>query len=271
MLLIISICVFAYAAYQLVMIYMAYKTGADEYKELRELVSTEKIIRSSDDVEDEDDEEAWEDKDNKRKQLMQVMENPVDFDTLCSINSDVIGWLEMEAIPSISYPMVQGKDNDYYLHRTFQRTDNFAGSIFIDYMNKKDFSDHNTIIYGHNMKDGSMFGSLKNYRDPNVYDKSSYFWIYTPDYIYKYQITTFEEVAYNSPAYQIVFDTNEEFIEYLYRMQDMSEKRTGVELSSDDQIVTLSTCTGNEATRFIVQGKKIETYRSIPKAGGYGE
>lgn len=266
MLLIISICVFAYAAYRLVLIYMAYKTGADEYKELRELFSAERIIRSSD---DEEDENEWEEDEQGPRTIKSVMENPVDFDSLCAINSDVIGWLEMEAIPSISYPMVQGEDNDYYLHRTFQRTDNFAGSIFIDYMNKKDFSDHNTIIYGHNMKDGSMFGVLKNYRDPNVYDKSPYFWIYTPDYIYKYQISTFEEVPYDSPAYQIVFDTNEDFQEYLYRMQDMSEKKTGVELTGEDEIVTLSTCTGNEATRFIVQGKKIETYRSIPKSGGY--
>lgn len=86
----------------------------------------------------------------------------VDFASLKSINDDVIGWIYMEALPQISYPMVQGKDNNMYLHQTYEKNYNFAGTIFIDYENKRDFSDCNTLVYGHNMKNGSMFGMLKN-------------------------------------------------------------------------------------------------------------
>ena len=85
----------------------------------------------------------------------------VDFEELQKMNSDVIGWIEVEAIPEISYPIVRGEDNDYYLHRTFKKANNSAGSIFVDYRNGQYFGDCNTIVYGHNMKNGSMFGKLK--------------------------------------------------------------------------------------------------------------
>ncbi|MFR3321064.1 MAG: sortase domain-bontaining protein [Lachnospiraceae bacterium] len=75
------------------------------------------------------------------------------------MNSDIVGWLRIRAL-DISYPVVQGKDNDYYLHRTFEKTDNFAGCLFVNSYNMGDFTDQNTIIYGHNMKNGSMFGKL---------------------------------------------------------------------------------------------------------------
>ena len=181
----------------------------------------------------------------------------------------MIGWLEMEAVDTINYPIVQGEDNDYYLHRTFQRTDNFAGSIFMDYMNKSNFGQRNTIVYGHNMKNGSMFGSLKNYRDQEVYKKSPYFWIYTPTRIYKYEIFSCAEVDKFGQDYQITFRDKEDFQEFIYHAQDQSLYDTGVDVDYTDTVVTLSTCTGNEATRFIVQGKRVRTYQAVPKAGGY--
>ncbi len=91
-----------------------------------------------------------------------VLKNPIDFTQLLSVNSDIVGWLRIRAL-DISYPVVQGKDNDYYLHRTFEKTDNFAGCLFVNSYNMGDFTDQNTIIYGHNMKNGSMFGKLKNF------------------------------------------------------------------------------------------------------------
>ncbi len=110
-------------------------------------------------------------------------EGPViDFAALKAVNEDIIGWLVVEAL-DISYPIVQSEDNDFYLHRTTEKTYNFAGSIFLDYMNKPDFSDCHSIVYGHNMKNGSMFGTLKQFRDKDVYSKSMYFWICTPEKI----------------------------------------------------------------------------------------
>src|SRR5699024_10695797 len=82
----------------------------------------------------------------------------------------------------------QGEDNDYYLHRTFRGQENFAGSIFVDASNAADFSDPNTIIYGHNMKNGSMFGTLRRLYDQEKYKDSKYLWICTPEGKFRYEI-----------------------------------------------------------------------------------
>lgn len=97
------------------------------------------------------------------------------------------GWLYIEAL-DISYPVVQGPDNDTYLHTTYEGTSNFAGSIFLDYQNQDDFSDGNTIVYGHNMKNLSMFGKLKQMKEQEKYRDSVYFWMLTPESNDVYQI-----------------------------------------------------------------------------------
>ena len=136
----------------------------------------------------------------------------VDFDALKAINDDVVGWLELEAIPSISYPIAQGEDNEYYLHRTIKKTYNFAGSVFIDSTNASDFSDCNTIIYGHNMKNGSMFGKLKQMYESEKYKDSKYLWICTPNGKYRYEIfrcrknySIYEKIPFNYNNYDNVW------------------------------------------------------------------
>lgn len=196
-----------------------------------------------------------------------VMVNPVDFDGLHEVNEDIIGWLRVNAL-DISYPIAQSTDNDYYLHRTFEKVENFAGCIFMEYQNSSDFSDKNTIIYGHNMKNGSMFGTLRKFYEEGVYEKAPYFWIYTPDKIYRYDIFSCGEVEATGRAYQITFADDDDFLNYideafLRSVVDNSE----IEMDAEDKIVTLSTCTGNEATRFVVQGKLARTYKSAKKAG----
>lgn len=274
LILLIAIGIFCFAAWKLVTIYLDYKTGVDEYTALEEYADNEKVTEGLEDSMDANDTmgDEWGDAElteQSGSSRFESMENPIDFDSLQEINPDVIGWLEMEAVDTINYPIVQGEDNDYYLHRTFQRTDNFAGSIFMDYMNKSNFGQRNTIVYGHNMKNGSMFGSLKNYRDQEVYKKSPYFWIYTPTRIYKYEIFACAEVDKFGQDYQITFRDKEDFQEFIYRAQDQALYDTGVDVDYTDTVVTLSTCTGNEATRFIVQGKRVRTYQSVPKTGGY--
>ena len=274
LILLIAIGIFCFAAWKLVTIYLDYKTGVDEYTALEEYANNEKVTEGLEDTMDVNDTmgDEWGDAElteHSGSNRFENMENPIDFDSLQEINPDVIGWLEMEAVDTINYPIVQGEDNDYYLHRTFQGTDNFAGSIFMDYMNKSNFGQRNTIIYGHNMKNGSMFGSLKDYRDQEVYNKSPYFWIYTPTRIYKYEIFSCAEVDKFGQDYQITFQDKEDFQEFIYHAQDQSLYDTGVDVDYTDTVVTLSTCTGNEATRFIVQGKRVRTYQAVPKAGGY--
>ena len=274
LILLIAIGIFCFAAWKLVTIYLDYKTGVDEYTALEEYANNEKVTEGLEDTMDVNDTmgDEWGDAElteHSGSNRFENMENPIDFDSLQEINPDVIGWLEMEAVDTINYPIVQGEDNDDYLHRTFQRTDNFAGSIFMDYMNKSNFGQRNTIIYGHNMKNGSMFGSLKDYRDQEVYNKSPYFWIYTPTRIYKYEIFSCAEVDKFGQNYQITFQDKEDFQEFIYHAQDQSLYDTGVDVDYTDTVVTLSTCTGNEATRFIVQGKRVRTYQVVPKSEGY--
>lgn len=287
LIIIIALGVFCYAGYQLLTIYFAYKAGTDEYSALEEYVKTDKETEGFDEenmVENETmgadewgdeilkeiPESNTQDDPQSTVKKLEEMENPIDFDSLLAINEDVIGWLEMEAV-DITYPVVQGEDNDYYLHRTFRRQDNFAGSIFLDYMNGSGLYNRNNIIYGHNMKNGSMFGTLKKYGEQETYDKSPYFWIYTPNKIYKYEIFACGVVGAYSDCYKITFADAADFQNFIDLAKSQSYVNTGVDVNYGDTVVTLSTCTGDSETRFIVQGKRVRTYKSVPKKGGYGE
>ena len=110
--------------------------------------------------------------------------------------------------------MAQGKDNDYYLHRTFEGVDNFAGCIFLNCDNTRYLTDQNSIIYGHNMKNGSMFGTLREFQNQETYDKNPYFWIFTPDFIYQYRIFSSSEVYKIGDPYRTRF-TTEDFQNYI--------------------------------------------------------
>ena len=171
----------------------------------------------------------------------------------------MIGWIYVDAPPYMSYPIVQGKDNQTYLHQTYEKNYNFAGTIFVDYENGSDFNDCNTLVYGHNMKNGSMFGHLKKFtEDEKLYNNDRYFWILTPDKNYRYEIISAYTTGVNSDTYTLFKGPGEEFEEYLQKIKSYSDIKTeDTELTIKDKIVTLSTCTGNESTRFVVQGKRV--------------
>ena len=118
-------------------------------------------------------------------------------------------------------------------------------------------------IYGHNMRNLSMFGKLKQFRDQAVFDSDAYFWVYTPEKIYKYEIFSCQEVGATSETYQLQFSDKKKFQEYIDSCFERSVLKRDIEVTSDDKIVTLSTCTGNSETRFLVQGKLIETYKAV--------
>lgn len=243
--LIVAIAVFCYAAFNLYHIYTEYKKGTDEYNQIEEMAVTER---------DADSGEAA----GPNAQLKPPIE--VDFDKLKSVNEDVVGWIYVDALPDISYPIVKGKDNQTYLHQTYEKNYNFAGTIFVDYENSGDFSDCNTLVYGHNMKNGSMFGHLKKFReDDKLYKQDKYFWILTPERNYRYEIISAYTTGVNSDTYTLFKGPGEEFEKYLETIKGYSEIQTDdTDLTIKDKIVTLSTCTGNESTRFVVQGKRVD-------------
>lgn len=198
---------------------------------------------------------------NQEKKQLPVMRNPIDFEELNKINPEVIGWIRIGALGK-SYPVAQAKDNDFYLHRTFEKQDNFAGCIFLNCDNSKYFTDQNSIIYGHNMKDGSMFGTLKNFGDQELYDKNPYFWVFTPKLIFQYQIFSCSIVNRVGDPYRTRF-LSTEFDAFLKTCMENSQIDShGLKPEATDRIVTLSTCTGNESTRFIAQGVLKQIYLS---------
>lgn len=248
--LIIAIAVFCYAAYNLYHIYTEYKKGTDEYNKIEQMAVTNR----------DPDEEQEEVKEGEDQGPSLTAPMKIDFATLRGVNEDVIGWLYVEALDGISYPVVKGKDNNEYLHMTYEKNYNFAGTIFIDCENSGDFNDCNTLVYGHNMKNGSMFGQLKKFsQDAETYKKSKYFWIFTPDKDYRYEIISAYTTGVNSDTYTLFKGPGTEFEEYLEKIKGRSEIQTDVgEMTMKDKIVTLSTCTGNESTRFVVQGRRVD-------------
>ena len=243
--LIAAIVVFCYAAFNLYHIYTEYKKGTDEYNQIEEMAVTERDADSAEVA-------------GPNAQLKPPIE--VDFDKLKSVNEDVVGWIYVDALPDLSYPIVKGKDNQTYLHQTYEKNYNFAGTIFVDYENSGDFSDCNTLVYGHNMKNGSMFGHLKKFReDDKLYKQDKYFWILTPERNYRYEIISAYTTGVNSDTYTLFKGPGEEFEKYLETIKGYSEIQTDdTDLTIKDKIVTLSTCTGNESTRFVVQGKRVD-------------
>lgn len=244
--LIAAIAVFCYAAFNLYHIYTEYRKGTDEYNQIEEMAVTERDADSAEVA-------------GPSAQIKPPIE--VDFDKLKSVNEDVVGWIYVDALPNISYPIVKGKDNQTYLHQTYEKNYNFAGTIFVDYENSGDFSDCNTLVYGHNMKNGSMFGHLKKFReDDKLYKQDKYFWILTPERNYRYEIISAYTTGVNSDTYTLFKGPGEEFEKYLETIKGYSEIQTDdTDLTIKDRIVTLSTCTGNESTRFVVQGKRVDS------------
>lgn len=180
----------------------------------------------------------------------------IDFDLLKRENEDIIGWILFD-FNGISYPVLQGRDNEEYLYTMADGTQNPSGSIFIDSMCAADFTDCHTIIYGHNMKDGSMFGKLKQYRiQENYYKENRYFTIYTPDKMFRYEIFAWYEAKADDEVYQAGFSEDSEFEAFVSRMQERRYADTKTGAGGKDKIVTLSTCSA-EGMRFVVHGKMI--------------
>ncbi|MCI8317907.1 MAG: class B sortase [Lachnospiraceae bacterium] len=276
LLMLVALGVFVFSAYTLYGFYQEYRKSSVEYDNLENDYASVDEADETEDFDALEDDKTVQDLQNKQnisgKEVVTVMENgkqitvptmrnPIDFTELKQKNEDIVGWLRIRAL-GISYPVVQGEDNDFYLHRTFEKEDNFAGCIFVNCDNSGNFTDQNTIIYGHNMKDGSMFGKLKKFREEGVFDKSKYFWMFTPDLIYEYRIFSATVVDKTGITYQSFF-TQEDFDTLMQHAFETSViDGSDVDVNMNDRIMTLSTCTGDDATRFVVMGKLVQIYAS---------
>ena len=244
-----------------------YKAASDEYDSLRQYASeevstTDTAEKVSDikPIELEEAEERKELKSNENREDFPEME--VDFKALREKNPDTVGWLYVGSC-GISYPIVQGEDNDYYMNHTFEGTVNSSGAIIMDYRDDKYLKDWNTFIYGHNMKNGSMFGSLKNLlKAETLYDSDPYIYVYLPGYIYRYKIFSYYKDKPDSKMYWTA-DTLQEYRQYIRDALSLSVRDLGVETSEENNMVTLVTCSGSGAgkMRFFVHGEFIDRYK----------
>lgn len=185
----------------------------------------------------------------------------IDWAGLLEKNEDVVGWISIPAA-MISYPVVRAEDNEYYLHRGIDREYLFAGCIFMDAFCTPLLTGYNTIIYGHNMRDGSMFAGLKEFQSEETLQSCPYFWIQTPSSDNLYEISSIHHAAPGSDTYMLRFSDHESYDGWLKEMSECSAPATGVETQPGDRIVTLSTCTQDSTLRMAVQGKLIYRERT---------
>ena len=193
------------------------------------------------------------------RENLSVVLPTVDFEALRETSPDIIGWL---ALPdtAINYPVTQADDNEYYLHHLYDGTYNKTGCLFADYENQENFSDRNTIIYGHNMRDGSMFATLNEYDEQSYYDGHPQMYLVTPDGGYVVEIFTAfvakpSESGSDTSPWRLSFKDDGAYTTWLSEMAGRSVIETDVTVTSSDKVLTLSTCTPGGASRFIVMGK----------------
>ena len=221
-LLIVLCVIFLAAVGYLFRIWEGYHEAAAGYQELHKF-----IIKEPDD-------EGGEEKGSEPKEAEET-DTKIDFEGLRAINEDIVAWIQIPGI-GVDYPVVQGADNEHYLHYTFDGKANQAGSIFLDYRNRADFTDSKVILYGHNMKDGSMFSNLKKFQNADFRKKQGRVYLYLPDRTLECEIATCRQVS--------VWDS-------VYRVMQEEE---GTLLEE----IILSTCSSTSNMRMILSCKIIE-------------
>ena len=238
---IILVGVFSYSAYKIYTIQNEYNEGEDTYDDIATDVVVEVTQGPVDTTEP------------KSEVPIQV-----DFTKLKKVNNDIIGWIYNPGTV-IDYPVVQGKDNEYYLKHLYTGAYNSSGTPFLDSNIKSDFSEKHSIIYAHHMKNGSMFSSITNYKTKSYYDKHKNMYLLTPTKNYRLEVFSAYVTPADSDTYMRGFRANDKFQKYIDYIKGLSLINTGVEVTMKDTVVSLSTCTYEyENARFVVHTKRVE-------------
>lgn len=232
----IGICVVAiiFSGFQLYRLWSEYHKGQKEYEGLQDYIN----------VDDKDPDQKQDDKGGIQ----------VDFSELKKINSQVIAWLYGKDT-KINYPVVQAKDNEYYLKHTFEKQINSSGCLFVDCKNAADFTDDNTIIYGHHMKNGTMFAGLAKYKEQTYYDDHKTMLLKTPEKEYKVNIFAGYVTDEDDDVWTLAFGTEAKKEKWLAKRKKKSCFTSAVTPKIDDTILTMSTCSYEyENARFVLLG-----------------
>lgn len=238
------------------------KKGAAIYSEAEKLANTSDDVKDESSLEidetfldDEMDSKEWKEEEIENDKYLDAMER-TNLRLLRDVNEDVLGWIKIPGT-QLSYPIVQSDNNDYYLRHTWDNQESIVGSVFIEYLNESDFSDFNTIVYAHHMMDGTMFGSLRNYKDLEHWKKHPYVYTFDDRGSHRYEIFSVYEADIASNTYRVGFEGESDKQEFLDECMGQSVIQTNVFPTVNDRILTLSTCTntGGYSTRWVVQAR----------------
>ncbi len=239
--LVISVIVFFYSAYNLVNIYLNYQEISNEQEEIvGEFVKP--VVKE-------------EEKEEEVKKPVDIIEDPysrvIDFEALQKLNKDVIGWIYIPGT-RVDEPILKGRNNDTYLRTSIYKKYLLAGTIFVDENNNGDFNDLKTIIYGHNMTNGTRFGQLSKFLKKNYFDSHPYIYIYKTDgTMYVYDIFVARVIEANSPLYYEIDD----YSEFVRLIQEGASQIREVP-KDESNLVYLSTCVNSDLTkRYVIAGR----------------
>lgn len=246
---VIAIGVLIFCAYQLVPKLIEYKVSDDTFGRIRndavQELDAEEVAALDSTISSEESSEN----DLGPADLTNALK--IDWDAFA--DTEIVAWIQLD---DISYPVMQGDDNDKYLHHLPDGSYNYGGSIFLYNHNNPLFTDQSSFVYGHNMSNGSMFGNLDRYTDESY--KDSKFYIYLPDGTRRtYRFYSVASVGESSDTYTWSFASDDSFLEWQEMMREASMYDTGLEPSTDAMYVTLSTCNGYAGTsyRLVVCGQ----------------
>ena len=248
--LIFSSVVFVIAAVQLAFTLRQYKNADMFYAEIRnQYVKSKEPVPSEPEPDSTDEQTAAPEP--------ETLPITVDFNALLQENKDIVGWLYCEGTP-INYPVVQAEDNGFYLRRDLQENYLVSGTLFVDCRNTLPGKDLNYIIFGHNMKNASMFGSLTQSKEQSYYDAHPTLYYFTPQGAYKIEayaglVVSTKEIIYTADP------VKEDFKAYLKVAKERSTFVSDVEIGENDSTLTLSTCSYEfEGARYVLIGKLVQ-------------
>ncbi len=255
--------IFVFSAYKLIDYNLSARTSSDLNSLLIEkavsvpsppIINFEEIKK--DNVSNDNAAEIVKESEPETEVELEISPISVDFETLKKENNDIVGWLYCADTP-INYPVVQADDNEYYLRRLFNGDWNISGTLFMDYRNTFGNNDWNTVIYGHNMKNDSMFGTLTSYCEQTYYDQHPVLYFLTPDTDYKIELISGFVTPSTSALYNVYLSESER-MPVVTDILNSSAFLSNAELSDDERLLTLSTCSNEyDSARYVVIGKMI--------------
>ena len=233
----------------MILIFVLIYSGIKIFKWYKDKTNNNKIaeqIKSTVIVEDKNEDE------NKE-------EYTVDFNKLKEQNNETVAWIKVNNT-NVEYPVVRATNNSFYLNHSFDKSKNSAGWIFADYKNKFDNTDKNIVIYGHNMRDDSMFGSLKNILNSDWYnnEENTNIALYTENEKYIYKVFSIYKIESEDYYIKTEFSNDNEFEKFIKTIKKRSIKNFNIDISKEDSILTLSTCANNNKYRVVLHSKKIK-------------